>query len=72
MLLQHDSYHCALESDFQSSLYICCTCGMHTNEGIGRAIAEDLLRSLPYNGTYLYAITIEYVISRMLSPSIEI
>ena len=41
----------------------CYTSGINTHEGTGKAMAEALLRLLPHNGTQLYGITIEYVVS---------
>ena len=41
----------------------CYTSGINTHEGTGRATAGALLRSLPHNGTHLYGIAIEYVVS---------
>ena len=43
---------------------VCYTSGIDTHEGTGKATAEALLRSIPHNGTHLYGITIEYVVSR--------
>ena len=45
------------------TITLCYTSGINTHEGIGKATAEALLRSLPHNGTQLYGITIEYVVS---------
>ena len=42
---------------------VCYTSRINTHEGTGEATAEGLLRSLPHNGTQLYGITIEYVVS---------
>ena len=42
---------------------MCYTSGINTHEGTGKATAKALLRSLPHNGTQLYGITIEYVVS---------
>ena len=41
----------------------CYTSGINTHEGTGKATAKALLRSPPHNGTQLYGITIEYVVS---------
>ena len=41
----------------------CYTSGINTHEGTGKAMAEAWLRSLPHNGTHLYGITVEYIVS---------
>ena len=47
----------------QDNALLCYTSGIATHEGTGKATAVALLRSLPHNGTHLYGITIEYVVS---------
>ena len=41
----------------------CYTSGINTHKGTRKATPKALLRSLPHNGTQLYGITIEYVVS---------
>ena len=41
----------------------CYTSGINPHEGTGKAMAEALLTLLPHNGTHLYGVTIEYVVS---------
>ena len=44
----------------------CYTSGISTHEGTGKAMADAPLRSLPHNGTHIYGITIEYIVSCIL------